>query len=98
MYSDFLLLEKQLYIRHAGIFMGTVKGKDFLPSYDLALNNHIKSNLPSVELNFDEAISYLRGGTPKLDTEVRGWCLAKYESMNLGWMKVLEGRINNSLG
>ncbi|MES2619338.1 MAG: hypothetical protein V4615_00690 [Bacteroidota bacterium] len=94
-YNDFLSLEKQLYIRHAGIFMGTMKGKDFLPSHDLALSNHIKSDLPSVELNYEEAISYLRGGTPKVNTDYRGWCIAKFENMNLGWMKVLEGRINN---
>ncbi len=94
-YSDFLFLEKHLYIRHAGIFMGTIKGKDFLPSHDLALSNHIKSNLPSVELSYEEAIPYLRSEAPKLKTDIRGWCLAKYKNMNLGWMKVLDGRINN---
>ena len=95
LYPNFLFLEKQLYIRHAGIFIGTTKGKDFLPSHDLALSNYIKHDLPSVELNYDEAISYLRSEAPKLKTEIRGWCLAKYENMNLGWMKALEGRINN---
>ena len=95
LYADFLFLEKQLYIRQAGIFMGTVKGKDFLPSQDLALSNSIKTDLPSVELNYEEAISFLRCETPKLKTENRGWCLATFKGLNLGWMKVMDGRINN---
>lgn len=101
-YSDFLFLESQFYIRHAGIFMGTclsgrqaTKGKDFLPSHDLALSNYIKQDLPSVELNYDDAIIYLRCETPKIKTEHRGWCLVKYQNQNLGWIKAMEGRINN---
>lgn len=94
-YSTFLFLEQHLYIRQAGIFMGTIKGKDFLPSQDLALSNSIKQDLPSVELNYDESISFLRCETPKMKTEIRGWCLAKYKGLNLGWMKIMDGRINN---
>jgi 16S rRNA C967 or C1407 C5-methylase (RsmB/RsmF family)/NOL1/NOP2/fmu family ribosome biogenesis protein len=94
-YTDFLWLEKQLYIRHAGVFVGTIKGKDFLPSHDLALSNYIKRHLPFVELNYEEAISYLRCEPPKVKPEERGWCLARYEGFNLGWMKILDGRINN---
>ncbi len=94
-YSDFLFLEKQFYIRHAGIFMGTLKGKDFLPSHDLALSNHIKPDLPAVELSYDDAITYLRCETPKIKPEHRGWCLVKYQNHNLGWIKAMEGRFNN---
>ena len=94
MMSDFLFLQR-LYIRHAGIFMGTMKGKDFLPSHDLALSNYIKTDLPAVDLNNDDAISYLRGETPKLKTDIRGLCLVKYENKNLGWIKAMEGRMNN---
>ncbi len=94
-YNDFLFLEKHLYIRHAGIYTGTVKGKDFLPSHDLALSNFCKRDLPSVELNEEEAISFLRSEAPKLKTDLRGWCLVTYKGMNLGWMKVLDNRINN---
>ncbi|MCX6199863.1 MAG: RNA methyltransferase [Bacteroidetes bacterium] len=94
-YNDFLYLEEPLYIRHAGIYIGTVKGKDFLPSHDLALSNFCKRDLPSVELNEEEAISFLRSEAPKLKTQLRSWCLATYKGMNLGWMKVLDNRINN---
>ena len=95
MLSDFQFIDKHFYVRHAGIFMGTLKGKDFLPSHDLALSNWIKTDLPSVELNYDDAIMYLRCETPKINTEHRGWCLVKYRGMNLGWIKVMPGRYNN---
>lgn len=95
MQNDFSFLEKHLYIRNAGIFLGNKKGNDFLPSIDLALSHEIKTDLPSVELNYDEAIAYLRCETPKIKTELRGWCLARYEGLNLGWMKMLENRWNN---
>ncbi len=95
MLRDFRFLNGQLYVRHAGIFMGTTKGKDFLPSHDLALSNDILPGLPSVELSYDDAITYLRCEVPKIKTELRGWCLAKFENINLGWMKAMENRINN---
>ena len=95
MYPDFIFLEKQLYIRHAGIYMGTTKGKDFLPSHDLALSICVNPNLASEELNYDQAIAYLRCETPKIISEKRGWCIAQYQGHNLGWMKLLPGRINN---
>ncbi len=95
MSADFARLEKHLYIRNAGLLMGNIKGKDFLPAHDLALSNYLCSDLPVVELTEEEAITYLRGETPKLKSELRGWCLAAYQGFNLGWMKLMDGRLNN---
>ncbi|MDB5282257.1 MAG: hypothetical protein JWO06_1332 [Bacteroidota bacterium] len=95
MQTDFAILEKNLYIRNAGIFMGTTKGKDFLPSHDVALSNEINTSLPSIELDYDQAIVYLRGESIKTVTSIRGWCLVKYQNRNLGWIKVMDGRTNN---
>ncbi len=94
-YPDFNFLEKKLYIRHAGIYMGNVKGNDFLPSHDLAMSVDLRKDLPAVDLDYEEAISFLRCETPRIKSETRGWVLAKYQSMSLGWMKVMDGRINN---
>lgn len=95
MAGDFAILEKRLYIRNAGILMGTMKGNDFLPAHDLALSNFLRKDLPSVALTEEEAIIYLRCETPKIKSELRGWCLATYQGLNLGWMKLMEGRLNN---
>lgn len=95
MMSDFAILEKRLYIRNAGILTGSMKGNSFLPSHDIALSNHISKQLPSVELTEEEAITYLRCETPKIKSDLRGWCLATYQDLNLGWMKLMDGRLNN---
>ena len=95
MSSDFAILEKRLYIRNAGVLTGNIKGKDFLPSHDLALSNHINKTVPSIELSEDEAITYLRCETPKIKSDQLGWCLATYQGLNLGWMKLMPGRLNN---
>ena len=95
MANDFAILEKCLYIRNAGILMGTTKGHDFLPAHDLALSNHLRKETPSVELTEEEAIIYLRCETPKINSPIRGWCLARYQGLNLGWMKLMDNRLNN---
>lgn len=93
--NEFLFLEKHLYLRQAGISLGHLKGKDFIPSHDLALCNAITPSVNAVELNLEDAISYLRCNAPSVKTSLRGWVLAQYKGFNLGWMKVMEGRINN---
>ncbi len=95
MMNDFAILEKRLYIRNAGLLAGGMKGHDFLPAHDLALSNHISKTVPAVGLSEEEAITYLRCETPKISSELRGWCLATYQGLNLGWMKLMPGRLNN---
>ena len=95
MLQDFSILEKRLYIRNTGILMGSMKGNDFLPAHDLALSNEVQKEIQAVELTEEEAIIYLRGETPKLNSELRGWTLARYQVLNLGWMKLMPGRLNN---
>lgn len=84
-----------LQVRQAGILLGTVKGNNFTPSHELALSIHIRNNLPFAALTYDEAISYLRCESLRLNTTLRGWVLARYQGLNLGWMKLMESRMNN---
>lgn len=93
--NDFQFLGANLYIRQAGILLGSFKGKDFLPAHELAMSIHIKPNLPFVELNEEEAIAYLRCDNVKPQTIERGWVIARHKGFNLGWLKVMEGRANN---
>lgn len=93
--NDFDYMQKNFYLRHSGIFMGTLKGKDFLPSHDLALSIHLKKGLPTVEATHDEAIAYLRCETPKLPTTQTGWMLVTHQQHPLGWIKAMPGRYNN---
>jgi 16S rRNA C967 or C1407 C5-methylase (RsmB/RsmF family)/NOL1/NOP2/fmu family ribosome biogenesis protein len=94
-YNIFTTLLKHLYVRQAGICLGEIKGKDFLPTHQLALSIHISENTNSIELSAEDAILFLRGESPKLKTNLRGWCIGRFNGSNLGWMKLLDTRINN---
>ena len=87
-------LAKHLYIKKAGVELGTIKGKDFIPSHELAVSLIPLQSLASIELSKEEALQYLkrkefRAAAPK------GWTLVKYCGLPLGWIKVLPNRINN---
>ncbi len=87
-------LSAQLYIKKAGVELGQVKGKDFIPSHELAVSILPKTNIPITELNLDDALQYLRRKEIKLDTNI-GWRLVSYCGLPLGWVKVLPNRVNN---
>lgn len=88
-------LSTSCYIRTSGILLGETKGKDFIPSAELALSNSIHPEIPSVHLNLDEAIQYLSGNPIHSTTENKGWYLVKYEHFSLGWAKKVGNRWNN---
>lgn len=93
--AQFQFVGSNLYVRQAGILLGEYKGKDFLPAQELALSIHLRNDLPKAELDYEQAIQFLRCESLKVETPLRGWVLATHKGFNLGWMKVLEGRINN---
>ena len=91
---DLKLLANQLYIKKAGVELGTIKGKDFIPSHELALSMMQKQRLSGIELDKEQALQYLR----RKDIFVhgnKGWNLMMYCGLTLGWAKVLPNRINN---
>ncbi|MFN0015525.1 MAG: methyltransferase RsmF C-terminal domain-like protein [Saprospiraceae bacterium] len=96
--NQYLQLDKFLKTKWFGVNIGEFKGKDFIPSHALALSNWAKTELPAVELNRDQALLFLKKETFDLpfNTQI-GWALARYEGMNLGWLKILPNRLNNYL-
>ncbi len=95
--SEFLsilkILSNNLYIKLAGIATGSFKGKSFVPEHALALSN-VNLHFPKVELNKEEALTYLRKQEVK-PTAPEGWCLITYHGLGLGWIKNLPNRANN---
>lgn len=91
------LLDSALRQKGFGIDVGTFKGSDLIPAHALALSTAVSSSLPGVELPKEDALRYFKKENVVLDTEVRGWVLARYEGLNLGWMKGVGNRVNNYL-
>jgi 16S rRNA C967 or C1407 C5-methylase (RsmB/RsmF family)/NOL1/NOP2/fmu family ribosome biogenesis protein len=89
------LLQQHLYLRKAGIAAGTLKGKDLVPDHELALSLQMKSSFPSVTVDKETALQYLRKKELTVESAVKGWTLVKYREVSLGWIKVLPGRVNN---
>jgi 16S rRNA C967 or C1407 C5-methylase (RsmB/RsmF family)/NOL1/NOP2/fmu family ribosome biogenesis protein len=88
-------LPKLLSVRKSGVAVGSVKGKDLIPHHELALSNIISNSVPGVDLNKEQAIKYLKRQEFNAEPNLRGWALATYKNVNLGWMKVLPNRVNN---
>jgi len=69
---------------------------DIIPQHDLALSLLLKDRIfPQAELNYHEAVSYLRRESIMPACDEKGWCLVKYNGINLGFIKNLDNRTNN---
>lgn len=84
-----------LYIKKAGVKMGTIIRNELIPDHELAISTISNLNLPAIEVNRETALQYLRKQDFKINTELRGWVLITYQRLPLGWIKVLPNRINN---
>jgi len=95
--NDIAFLQKHLYIKSAGILLGNLKGKDIIPHPALALSTITSKQVERTDFTREQAIQYLQ--KKDIATDIRtlhkGWTLASYCGLPLGWMKVLPNRINN---
>lgn len=93
--EELKMIVSRMYVKKAGISIGKIAGKDLLPDHELALSRIAAPGIPSISLKKEMALQYLRREEVKVDTTLRGWVLAEYEGLPLGWMKVLPNRVNN---
>ena len=93
--NEMAILQKHLYLRKAGITLGELKGRDMVPNHELALSLLNSKSTTQIPLSFQQAIQYLQKKDVALGNLPRGWALATYRGVNLGWVKVLPNRINN---
>ena len=93
---DFIkLIISKLYIKRVGIELGSIKGKDFIPSHHLAMNSKL-SECYNQKIDVDEetALKYLRKQELNI-ISLKGWNLIQFKNLPLGWIKGLPNRINN---
>lgn len=88
---------KNLRIVHAGITIGQTKGRDFIPHQALALSTILKKDaFPCVDLEYEDAIKYLRKESIELHGNVpRGYVVVCYKGLPLGFVKKIGNRSNN---
>jgi NOL1/NOP2/sun family putative RNA methylase len=93
--NDIALLQKNLYLKKAGIQLGEIKGSDLVPHHELALSVIMNANVKKIELTRDQALQYLRKKELSLSAEYKGWALSTFKNFPLGWIKILHNRVNN---
>lgn len=90
-------LENSTRVLSAGIRMGTVKGKNFIPDAALALSTALSPDAyPRVELDLKTALDYLRREAVTLPSSApQGILLVTHNGTTLGFVKNLGNRANN---
>lgn len=89
------LLQERLYLRQAGITIGKMARNELIPDHALATGTIVNKAITRISLNLADALQYLRKAEVIPVTTHRGWALIEYEGHNLGWVKLLQNRINN---
>ncbi len=89
-------LVKNLNVLHAGITLGEVKGKNFIPNTALALSNELnRENCVEADVDLQTALSFLKTENIVLPEVAKGLVLITYKNHPLGWVKNLGNRCNS---
>jgi len=83
---------KGVSVLRSGLHLGTVKGKVFVPDHAWAVCNQ-PPKVPRVNLTEDQARMYQNGQV--VPANGKGWVLACYGGVALGWGKVSDGMMKN---
>lgn len=94
---DVALLQKNLFLKKAGIRVGEIKNKGLVPAHDLAVSIWPRAEVQRCQLDRAQSLQYLKRqemDPSRLEVKT-GWALVTYQNIGLGWIKVLPNRVNN---
>lgn len=96
-YEFISFVSQHLRINYAGTFVAQQKHEKFIPEHAAALSTLLDRNyFPVIDFNLDQALQYLRKENIVIPVpDHKGFTLGSYRNITLGWMNVLQGRINN---
>lgn len=93
--NDISFLQKNLYLKKAGVQLGEIKGNALVPHHELGLSTITSDNVIKIETDEDLALQYLRKKDVSVTTGHKGWVLFTHKNFPLGWIKILHNRVNN---
>lgn len=94
---DIQLLQKAVYLRKTGVEAGQPTAKEWIPSHDIALTINHSPNLPSVNVEKEQALRFLKREDMGINNLNKGWYIVRQQGLGLGWIKALGNRCNNYL-
>lgn len=94
--AEIEFLAKKLHVITAGTVLASVKHEKLIPEHAAALSVElVKENFNTVNVDLPAALQFLRKDTLSVTSGQRGFALVNYNGSPLGWVNVLENRINN---
>ena len=94
--SEIRSIKSGLKVIRSGVAVASIKGRDLIPQADLALSQVFnRQAFPSVELNKDQALRFLRCEALQIPDAPKGFLTVTYEHLPLGFVKNLGTRANN---
>jgi 16S rRNA C967 or C1407 C5-methylase (RsmB/RsmF family)/NOL1/NOP2/fmu family ribosome biogenesis protein len=89
------ILREHLKIIHRGTTIATVKHDKFIPEHALAMSINLQQqNFKRLDVNYDEAIRYLRRDPLTIGEVSKGYHLITFNDVPLGWVNSLGNRFN----
>ncbi len=93
---DMDVIASQVKVLSRGVETGNIKGKDVVPAHSLALSTALNNDaFREVEIEYNDAIAYLRGDAVSLGDVPRGMVLLRYRGVPIGFAKQIGNRANN---
>lgn len=93
--NEIPFLQSSLYLKKAGVKIGSIIRNELIPDHEFALSRLMSDSVPSVDVDMETALQYLRRQDITINSALKGWALIKYQHAILGWVKILPNRINN---
>lgn len=94
--NDYYLLAKNLKIIKPGTKILTVKGRNFIPSHEMAMSILFrKESFPVMEVSLDIAQQYLRRENIIVGMTIKGWNAISFNGVILGFVNNIGNRVNN---
>jgi 16S rRNA C967 or C1407 C5-methylase (RsmB/RsmF family)/NOL1/NOP2/fmu family ribosome biogenesis protein len=94
-YEKVVSLQAALYLKKAGVKLGSIIRTALIPDHELAVSTIISQKINRIEADLETALEYLRKKDIFLETDKKGWAILTYKELPLGLIKILPGRINN---
>lgn len=94
--NEIEFLQKKLKCMFSGILLAEQKGKDFIPSINLALSKQLDiTKFVTVEVDLKTALLFLQKEAIVLPETDKAYVLLLYQKLPIGWVKNLGSRCNN---
>ncbi|MBK8522385.1 MAG: RNA methyltransferase [Chitinophagaceae bacterium] len=93
--NDLAIIQSSLYIKKAGVRLGTIIRNELIPAHDLAVSCIIHPSIPKLDVDAETALQYLRKMDITAETDMKGWVLLTAQQLPIGWIKIMPNRTNN---